>query len=387
MRTKIRRRPNGRWYVYAVDADGEHSQGGYQTQREAKAKAAEIRTDAARGRYVAPRRLTVASYLESEWLPARENSDLSPNSRDVERVMVRAWIIPRIGDIELQKLAPRDLDRLYADLRAGGGRSGAPLRGKSVRNVHVLLSKALGDAVRRGHLISSPTAAVDPPARDDSVSRTAWSREETVRFLETAADDRLHAIWRLVLATGLRRGELLGLTWDDIEEGSALIVRQVLVRPGGGPLRVYVRETTKSHRSRRVRFDETTGAALRRWKAEQASERLAFGAAWKADGGLGVEAPWIVTEPDGAVVNPDTLLRRWKALVKAAGVTPIGLHGARHTHAELSLSSGTRPDVVQRQLGHASVAITLGVYGHPNDVAAATAAEALGAILGQSGPS
>jgi integrase len=380
MRTKIRRRPNGRWYVYAVDDDGEHSQGGYRTQREAKAKAAELRTDAARGRYVAPRKLTVASYLEGEWLPARENSDLSPNSRDVERVMVRAWIVPRIGDVELQKLAPRHLDRLYADLRSGGGRGGAPLRGKSVRNVHVLLSKAMGDAVRRGHLISSPTAAVDPPARDDSVSRTAWSREETVRFLETAAVDRLHAVWRLVLATGLRRGELLGLTWNDLDESSAQVMRQVLVRPGGGPLRVYVRETTKSRRTRRVRFDRATAAALRRWKADQAEERLAFGAAWKSDGGLGLSAA-IVTEADGSVIHPDTLLRRWKALVKVAGVTPIGLHGARHTHAELSLSSGARLDVVSRQLGHASIAITADVYGHPDDAAAAEAAERLGKIL------
>jgi integrase len=198
-----------------------------------------------------------------------------------------------------------------------------------------------------------------------------------------ASADRLHAIWRLVLATGLRRGELIGLQWVDTDDASALIVRQVLVRPGGGPLRVYVRETTKSHRARRIRFDATTAAALRRWKVEQASERLAFGGAWKLDGGLGNEAPWIVTEPDGAVVHPDTLLRRWKALVKVAGVTPIGLHGARHTHAELSLAGGARLDVVSRQLGHASIAITADVYGHPDDVAAATAAEALGEILGK----
>ena len=217
--------------------DGEHAAQWFvqaRTQREAKVKAAELRTDATRGRYVSPRRLTVASYLQSEWLPARENADLSPNSRDVERVMVRAWILPRIGDVELQKLTPRHLDRLYADLRAEGGRGGTPLRGKSVRNVHVLLSKALADAVRRGHLVSSPTVAVDPPARDDSVSRTAWSREEAVRFLETAAADRLHAIWRLVLATGLRRGELLGLTWDGTEEGSALIVARCWSVPEAG---------------------------------------------------------------------------------------------------------------------------------------------------------
>ncbi len=83
------------------------------------------------------------------------------------------------------------------------------------------LSKALGDAVRRGHLVVSPVTRVDVPARDDSVERVAWTLEEARAFLSVAADDRPHGVWRLLLATGLRRGELLGLTWDDISEGSA----------------------------------------------------------------------------------------------------------------------------------------------------------------------
>jgi len=140
----------------------------------------------------------------------------------------------------------------------------------------------------------------------------------------------------------------------------------------------------KSRRERTVRIDEATGAALRGWRAKQAEERLAFGPAYRLHGGLGVEAAWIVTEPDGYVVNPDTLLRRWRALVTAAGVKPIPLHGARHTHAELSLAAGTRLDVVSRQLGHASIAITANVYGHPDDKALEEAAERLGGILGES---
>jgi integrase len=103
------------------------------------------------------------------------------------------------------------------------------------------------------------------------------------------------------------------------------IARQVLVRPRPDwhSPRVYVRETTKSRRHRRVRFDERTAVALRRWKAEQAEERLAFGGAWKRDGGLDIEAPWIVTEPDGTVIHPDTLLARWGRLVEAVGVPRI----------------------------------------------------------------
>jgi integrase len=297
--------------------------------------------------------------------------------------MVRSWVVPHIGEIALQKLSARDLDRLYATLRARGGRGGRRLRGKSVRNVHVLLSKALGDAVRRGHLVASPVAAVDPPARDDSTERVAWNREEVRRFLEVASVDRLHAVWRLALASGLRRGELLGLTWDDLDDGSVHVRRQVLLRPDGRAL--YVRETTKSRRARRVRLDAATGVGLRRWRAEQSAERLAFGAPWRTDGGhrLATEGAWIVTKPNGYILEPDTLLRRWKALVRAADVTPITLHGARHSYATLALDGGARLDVVSRQLGHASIAITADVYGHPDDEAAAVAAQALGEILGK----
>jgi integrase len=384
MRTKVRKRPNGRWYVSIVDEDGEHAHGGYRTRKEATAAAAALLTDSVRGRYVAPGRMTVAHYLLGEWLPSRENADISPGTRDVEAITVRAWILPHIGEVPLQKLAARHLDALYATLRARGGRGGSPLRGKSVRNTHVLLSKALGDAVRRGHLAVSPVTAVDPPARDDSVERVAWTQGEVRAFLNAAGADRLHAVWRLVLATGVRRGELLGLTWDDVNERAILVARQVLVRPAGGMNRVYLREQTKSRRTRSVRIDDATATSLRRWRAEQAEEHLAFGAAWHGDGGLGMVATWVVTEPDGTVVYPDTLLARWKRLVKAAGVTPIGLHGARHSYAELALAAGVRLDVVSRQLGHASISTTADVYSHDSDEAAAEAAEIVGRMIGGS---
>ena len=93
----------------------------------------------------------------------------------------------------------------------------------------------------------------------------------------------------------------------------------------------------------------------------------------------------MVTEPNGYIVEPDTLLRRWKALVRSAGVTPITLHGARHSYAELALSAGVRLDVVSRQLGHASISTTANVYSHDSDEAATEAAERLGAVLTKGG--
>jgi integrase len=177
------------------------------------------------------------------------------------------------------------------------------------------------------------------------------------------------------------RATLLGLTWTDVDEGSVHVRRQVLLRPRAvrGSRRLFVRSTLKNRCARRVRLDEQTAADLHRWKVTQSTERLAFDPAWKTDGGLGVTAEWIVTEANGAVVHPNT--GRWKRLVKMAGVPAIPLHGARHSFAELALSSGVRLDVVSRTLGHSSSAFTADQYSHDSDEAAAEAANRNGAVL------
>jgi integrase len=120
---------------------------------------------------------------------------------------------------------------------------------------------------------------------------------------------------------------------------------------------------------------------LRKWKAAQAKECLEFGAPWKTNGGLGMDAAWVVTQADGGVVHPDTLLGRWRRLVTAAGVPPIPLHGARHSYAEIALSAGVRLDVVSRTLGHSTAAFTGDQYAHDLDEAAAEAAELVGQPL------
>jgi integrase len=215
-----------------------------------------------------------------------------------------------------------------------------------------------------------------PPAKDDSVARMAWNAEEVRRFLQVASDDRLAPIWRLALASGLRRGELCGLKWSDVDGDRITVRRQLLVHPGRtwDEDRVFVRETTKSRRVRVVSVDEATAAVLRRWKVHQAEERLAFEGAYQ-------DGDWIVAEADGSVVHPSTLSSRWKRLETRADVRQIGLHGARHTHATLSLAAGARLDVVSRQLGHASIAITADIYGHPDADAQAAAAAKLRSVL------
>lgn len=387
-RAKIRHKGR-RWFLSLVDGQGiEHAKGGFATQREAKARARELLGSPIGGGRGGKR---ILRDYAAEWLAARQNADLSPSTRDTDRTVLEAWILPHIGTQRLEEIEedPTVLDGLYRTLRERGGRGGRPLRGKSVRNVHVTLSKALGDAVKRGYIRTNPVLAVDPPARDDSIERGVWNRQQAVAFLRVAEQDRLGAVWRLALATGLRRGELLGLGWEDIdlEAGTGRVARQVLVRPRAvqGQPRVYVRGTTKSRRVRVVRVDAATAAALRAWKAAQGRERMAFGPAWKAHGGLGEVRSWVVTEPDGAVLHPDTLFGRFARVAKAAGVPAIGLHGARHTYATMALESRIRLDIVSHQLGHSSAATTANIYAHVLEEAATEAAEHMGMLLADSG--
>ena len=129
MRTKIRRKETAhgvRWYVSTIDDDGrEEAHGGHAKRTGATAAAAALVTDAARGRYVSPAKLTLSDYLLDEWLPSRETADLSETTRDTDRTVAEAWVIPWIGQVPLQKLSARDLDRLYRELRRAAAGAGA----------------------------------------------------------------------------------------------------------------------------------------------------------------------------------------------------------------------------------------------------------------------
>lgn len=374
LRAKVRRR--GRRWAASVATTGRDGReveylGTFATQREARDAARTRIGELASPTYVEPSDLTLGAYLRDVWLPSRQVADLAPGTRNLDATIVRAYLRD-VEDVRLADLRPPALVRLYADLLDHGARSGGPLAAKTVRNVHTLLTRALGDAHRSGIIGANPAAAVDPPAKGRVGSERAWTADEARAFLRVADQDRLAAAWRLALATGMRRGELLGLRWSDVDldDGSLVVRRQVLVGPGGP----YVRDTTKGRRARRIALDAGSVAALRRHRTEQSRDRLLVGPAY-------ADAGWLVAEQDGSVVHPRTFAERFDRLVAEAGVRRIVLHGSRHTAATLALEAGERPDVVAARLGHTSVRTTLDVYAHVHPAAHREAAERLGAIL------
>ena len=153
----------------------------------------------------------------------------------------------------------------------------------------------------------------------------------------------------------MRRGELLGIQWSDVDLGRARIaVRRSLVTVGH---EVVVSEPKTAKGRRSVALDPATVASLKVWRLHQAAERLAWGPAW-IDSGL------VFTREDGRPLHPREVTRAFSRHVLAAGVPIIRLHDLRHTHATLALAAGVHPKVVQERHGHANIAITLDTYSH-----------------------
>jgi integrase len=205
----------------------QRTKGGFATKRDAQRFLTDTLARMERGSYAAPSKLTVADYLTGEWLPAVHGT-LRPLSHDRYARVVRLYIKPQIGATRLQALSGGHLNAMYAGLEASG------LSVSTVRLVHAVLSRALRAAERWGRVPRNVARMADPPARGRSRAQ-AWTAGELRRFLEHVQDDRLFPLWRLAATTGMRRGELAGLTWRWLDlDAARLSVEQQLVPTRGG---------------------------------------------------------------------------------------------------------------------------------------------------------
>lgn len=361
MRGHIRRRgSNGRWAVVVDVGHAENGRrkqrwhSGFGTKRDASRALTEILNRLALGEYIEPSRQNLAAFLR-EWLDAARTT-LRPGTWQSYKTNVDAYIVPRLGMTPLQSLTPAMLTAFYGDLLRGGRRSReGGLSPRTVRFTHQILRKALSEAVRWGRLARNPADQATPPRQNTPEMKT-WSAGELRRFLEHVEGDRLYAAWLLAATTGLRRGELLGLRWKDVDlEAGRLSVTQALLSVRNR-LSVSPPKTAKSRRS--VALDARTVAALQAHRKAQLEERLAFGGDWP-------DHDLVFTREDGEPIHPDRFSRDWfRQYVRAAGLPLIRFHDLRHTHATLALQAGIHPKVVSERLGHATVSITLDTYSH-----------------------
>ncbi len=266
---------------------------------------------------------TVAQFL-SQWLEGRRHA-VRPRTWEGYESVIRTRLVPELGRLRLDGLTPAHLAAAYDRLLSRG------LSAKSVLNAHRLLHRALDDAVRWGMLVRNPCDLVDPPRVSKPVVR-ALSAEEVTRLLEACAGDDLGPLITVAVLTGLRQGELLGLTWDDVdlERGELKVVRAVQ-RVRGHGLVVMPPKTASSRRL--VPLPPQAVAALREQRKRQLEARLKAGPAW-------AEGNWVFTTAFGRPYDPSEVTRRFQRLLEWAGLPRVRFHDLRHTTASLLLGEG-----------------------------------------------
>jgi integrase len=323
---------------------------GWTSKREAERALRQLLTSHDHGTYVDPAAITVGEYLEA-WLPTMR---LRPSTMSVYRVQLSAYVLPRIGAVRLQQLTPDHLDRLYVELERAGGRRGRPLSAKTVRNVHVMLHKALERAVQRTLIARNPAALAEKPKPRRHELRP-WTADETATFLTAAAGDRLAAAFWLMATAGVRRGEALGLMWPDLDlDRGTVSIRRALVLVGNTP--TLSQPKTEAGR-RSIPLATQAVSALRSHRRRQAEERLAY-ADVHAGGDL------VFAQEDGSPVHPNRFLDAFHRISKTAGLRATRPHDLRHGWATRALEAGVPAKVVQEVLGHASAMVTLDIYSH-----------------------
>jgi integrase len=346
---------------------------GFPTKKAALAEERRVMATVQDGRYVRPARGTVGDYLTETWLPTKRRAIRETTALGYEKV-IRTRIVPLIGNVQLTALDAVTLESLYAQLLTDGGKGGRPLSPKTVANAAGVLSIALGDAVRLKLLPYNVASDAKLPRRKRR-EMTAWTESEASVFLVSVSDDRLFPLWRLALATGMRRGELCGLRWSDVDakEGAITIASTRVVAD-----RVIVGEPKTAAGSRVLALDAETMRALQAWRRTQVEERLAAGEAWENQG-------LVFVDELGRPPHPESMTRWWRDAVARAGVPAIRLHDARHTAATVLLRAGVPVKVVSQRLGHADVAVTMRIYQHVTAQDDQAAADALArAFAGES---
>jgi len=317
------------------------------------------------GTRIEPTRLTVEAWL-AEWLPGMRSRVRGGTWVNYE-LTVRRHIVPAIGRVPLQQLTRARIKTLYADLQTR-------LSPKTVSNVHMTLRRSLRDAVEDGLIARNPADQAYHLPRDGRPEMKVWDGAQVATFLDSVKDDRLFALWRLAATGCMRRGELLGLRWADLDmEASSLGVQRARVRGIDG-WTTGKPKTTKGRR--RIALDADTVTALRTHRKAQLEERMAFGPAW-ADEAL------VFCREDGTPLDPDSVTGMFERLARRAGLPRIRLHDfTRHTAASLLLAAGVNVKAVSERLGHSSAQMTLDVYSHVTPGIQEDAAERLSRAIG-----
>jgi integrase len=309
--------------------------------------------------------IIVGEYLD-RWLNDSVRDTVRQRTWERYEQFVRVHLTPALGKIKLAKLTPAHVRGLYRDKLNSG------LAPRTVLHIHRAFSKALKQAAADGLIPRNPAAPVKPPQPRGEEIRPL-NREQVRVLFEAASGDRLEALYIVAVTAGLRRGELQGLKWEDLDlEAGMLQVRRTCSEPKGG----HIFEAPKSGKGRNIRLTQSAVAALRIHRRRQLEERM-----YKAD--LWQEQGLVFPSTVGTPLWGGNLNRAFKATLQRAGLPKsTRFHDLRHTCATLLLKQAVNPKFVQELLGHADISLTLNVYSHVLPDMGDATADAMEAALG-----
>jgi integrase len=317
------------------------------TKTQAQAEAAKIIASAVTGEFVDLSQETVATFIES-WINDWAAVNLSAKTVERYRELLRKHVAARVGVIPLQKLQASDLLKVYAAMAKAG------LADRTRLHVHRVVHRMLGHAAKWGKVTRNAATLVDAP-RVDEEELEILTADEIGKVLQSLRGRSLFPIVSLALATGMRRGELLALRWQEVDvDGSKLRVERSLEQTKQG---LSFKAPKTRHGRRTITLPPTIVAELKAHRKAALERRIALGLG-KLTGADLVFETW-----DAQVRSPRSVTKEWSRIMRAAGLKPT-FHSLRHSHASALIAEGIDVMVLSRRLGHGSPAITLRLYGH-----------------------
>ena len=318
------------------------------TQKEVAKKLKEATAAIDAGTYTAPSKMTVGEWLDI-WT-AEYLGGVKPRTVDLYKGVVKARIKPGVGALKLDALTPHAVQSYYNGLSKEG------LAPKTVKNIHGILHKALQQAVSNGYIKTNPADSCILPR---AVRRELAPMDEDMitAFLKAIQGHQLEGLFTVTLFTGMREGEALGLLWDcaDLTKGTITVDKQLqLIRGSKGQ---YQMVPTKNSKGRTISIAPSVAATLRRVKHKQMENRLRYGECWEDSG-------FVFTDDLGHHLSASTVYKSFKKVMQEIGSPETRFHDLRHSYAVASIKSGDDIKTVQENLGHATAAFTLDVYGH-----------------------
>ena len=368
----IRKRSDGRWEGrYTAGRNPETGKVIYKnvlgkTQAEVKAKLKAAIEESANIDMLKAEQYTTGQWMDV-WFENCAKIKVRPSSHQTYRGYIDNHIKPNIGDVPLNKLSSLHLQKLYKKLLAGGRverveSKGQPkgLSAKTVRNINQVISSAMDFAKDQKLISSNPTDGCALPKLEHKEMKTL-PVEQLTSFLREAKESDVFELYYIELATGLRRGELLGLKWEDIDlsQGSLRVQRQVASINGEiieAPLK-----TKNAYRTLPLSADAVGVLQEQRKKSGN--------------------SPYVFPSPTGGPISPDSVLHMLHRVLKRAGLSKVRFHDLRHTFATLALQNGVDIKTVSGMLGHYSAGFTLDTYTHVTTSAKKEAANTMGSIL------